>query len=581
MHPSSSSEASSRTKKLGSHSLLRGPDRTPTPKSILCFQKDAVVTAHSYPIYIQLGRGGNRTLRSHAHARALTLRTKWIKTVKGGVSNLTRRILRDAFCGEKSVAIAGVGIPPTSNAEVIQMVKIFFAAIIGDEEALNAMCFSKGASGVLPCLSCSAVNKPLETDKAKGIKPLSDRDAAIVDISCPDISLVGLRSDADIWDICDGLEEASPNKEFLKELEHVTGVKFDIDTLLFDRELRRFVGPASSVTSDPLHILFSNGLLGAEMMLFLNWLKTAYPKGPSGKEAYFNELRSVGEDWHPKTLIFNESREKSSKDSATLKAGASELLSGYPLMRRFILDTFGADSPELQVRSILLLFQICDGFRLLNKHLPDAEQEVVRNHLRTVVREYLVAFKAAYGIEHVRFKHHQLLHWLEQFPQLSCFCMERKHITAKQCMVNTTKFQHIAKGSLIRMMNHQVRKLEDPGWGSGLGQSTREFPEMAASLGAANVLISSSMRWEGITLKHRDIVFLDPAQTFLIIIVACLGIDDKFGLVIRSCQHISGTHSASIWQVAPELAILHLVDESVFHVAFWRYLSSDHIEVLH
>jgi len=148
-------------------------------------------------------------------------------------------------------------------------------------------------------------------------------------------------------------------------------------------------------------------------------------------------------------------------------------------------------------------------------------------------------------------------------------------------MQNTTKIEHVAKGSLCRMMHQQVRLLEDPGWGSALAQATREFPELAGSLGAASVLISNGMRWEGITLKHKDVVFLDPAQTYLIVIVACLGIDDMFGLVIRKGQHISGTNVDSIWQVAPELAILRLVDENVFPAAFWRYLSSDRLEVLH
>ena len=513
------------------------------------------------------------------HAHALTLRTKWIKKLKGGVSGLTRMILRDAFCGPKSVAIAGVSIPHTGIVEVTWNVKIFFGAIIGDEEALNAMLFTKGASGILPCMSCSAVNKPLALDLANGIMPLHDRDAELVDITCHDINLVGLRSDRDIWDICDELEAVSGDKEILTEYQHVTGFKFDAEALLFDKELRPFVRPSSSVTTDPLHILFSNGILGSEMISFMKWLQKEHPKPQ--KDSYFPELRSFAEDWRPKVLIFNEAREKSSKESSQLKAGASELLSGYPLMRRFILESFGANSPELHVRSILLLFQICDAFRLLNKHLPDAEREVVRTHLRSLVREYLVVFKAAYGIGEMRFKHHQLLHWVEQFPWLSCFCMERKHITAKQCMVNTTNFQQIAKGSLIRMMNHQVRMLEDPGWCSGLGQSTKEFPELAASLGAANVLISRNMRWEGISLKTRDIMFLDPAKTHLIVIVACLGIDDKFGLVVHSCQHISGTHSASVWQIAPELAILRLVDENMFPVAFWKYLSSDSIEVLH
>ena len=59
------------------------------------------------------------------HAHALTLRTKWIKKLKGGVSGLTRMILRDAFCGPKSVAIAGVSIPHTGIVEVTWNVKIF------------------------------------------------------------------------------------------------------------------------------------------------------------------------------------------------------------------------------------------------------------------------------------------------------------------------------------------------------------------------------------------------------------------------------------------------------------------------
>jgi hypothetical protein len=305
------------------------------------------------------------------------------------------------------------------------------------------------------------------------------------------------------------------------------------------------------------------------MMLFMHLLKQQH------KCDAFAELRAFAEDWQPKVAIFSESRERSS--STTLKAGASELLSGYPLMRRFILEAYGPNPPELHVVSILLLFQICDDFRLVNKHLPDAEMEVIRNHLRSLVREYLVAFKAAHGIEQVKFKHHQLLHWVEKHPQLSCFCLERKHITAKQCMTNTKTVEHVAKGSLFRMMNQQVRMLEEPGWSSGLGQSTKDFPEMARSLGAASVLISRDMRWQGITLKHGNVLFLDPAKTYLIVVVACLGIDDKFGLVVRTCQHISGTQ----WQVAAQLATLRLDDQNVFPAAFWKYVTSDRLEVLH
>jgi hypothetical protein len=507
-------------------------------------------------------------------AYALTLRTKWIKLVKGGVSGVTRSILRAAFIGEKSVAIAGVNLPLTTIGVIVN---ILFEAILADEEALNAMFFTKGASGILPCLGCNVVSKPLSSDRDRGIAALSERDPEIVDISCPDIHRIGLRSDEDVWHICNELEEASrhPDKKVLAELENCTGIKLNLDTLLFDKELRRHVGPARALTMDPMHIMFSNGLLGAEMMLFARQLEEDHACN------VFVELRAIGKAWKPETLIFNETREKSSEKSSYLKAGASELLSGYPLMRRFILEAYGASPPELHVRSILLLFQICDDFRLLNKHLPDAEKEVIRTHLRSLVREYLVAFKAAHGIESVVFKHHQLLHWVEQRPQLSCFCLERKHITAKKCVQNTTKLQHVAKGGLYRMMNQQVRMLENPGWGSALGKSSNDFPEMARSLGARGVLISGDMNYKGVTMKHGQVVFMDPAKTYLIVIVACLGIDDKFGLVVRKGQRVSCTEFDSVWQMPAEVQIMHLDNGNVFPVAFWKYLSSDRLEVLH
>ena len=505
-------------------------------------------------------------------AFALTLRTKWMEKVKGGVSGVTRRILRDAFCGEKSVAIAGVKLPLTASGVTV---RILFETIIADEDALNAMFFTKGASGVLPCLACNVVAKEKDKDRNRGIAPLADRDPEIVDISCHDVRLIGMRSDADVWAICDELEEASrhPNKEVLEELECCTGLKLDLDTLLFDKELRRHVGPARGFTVDPMHILFANGLLGWEMMLFVEQLKEDH-----GSNA-FVELRAFGENWKPKTFIFNTTRESSSKTQ--LKAGASELLAGYPLMRRFILEAYGANPGELHVRSILLLFEICDDFRLVNKHLPDAEKEQVRNHLRGLVREYLLAFKAAHGAATMRPKHHQLLHWVEQHPQLSCFCLERKHITAKYCVQNTKTPEHVAKGGLYRMMNQQVRMLEHPGWGSALGERTNDYPEVAGLLGAGTVLIARDMRYKGVAMKNGDHVFMDAAKTYFIVIVACLGIDDKFGLVVRRGQYVSGSQFASIWDIGPQLQILHLDDANVFPSAFTKYLSSDRLEVLH
>ena len=100
---------------------------------------------------------------------------------------------------------------------------------------------------------------------------------------------------------------------------------------------------------------------------------------------------------------------------------------------------------------------------------------------------------------------------------------------------------------------------------------------LACSLGAKRMFIARDMRYQGIMVKHAQVVFMDPAKTYLLVIVACLGIDDKFGLVVRRTQHIGGAQFASIWHFAPQVQICCL---DVFPAAFWKYLSSDRFEVL-
>ncbi len=512
-------------------------------------------------------------MHAHSIAHESALRTKWIKKVAGGVSQLTRDILRDCFLGPNSLATAGMQVPLDGDAVIV---KVSLQSILGDEEALNSMFYIKGASGILPCgVGCSVVNKQTAHDRELGVESMAARDSEIQDIGCSNLSLCGVRSDEDIWNFCEELR-AEP-KDTLNELEHSTGLKLHEDTLLFDVPLRPFVEPATVITFDPMHILFSNGLLNAEVMLFLGWLKDFV--GGS-----FENVREFGKDWTPLTRIFSAQRESSSGEF--LKCGASELIAGYPLLRRFVQEIFGDNAKEPPaVVSFLKLCEICDQVALLLKGLSKPEVELIVRHLRVLVREYLDAFKIAHGEAKVRFKHHQLLHLVEHILKhlrmLNCWVLERKHIAMKQCMVHNRTVLNISKTGLSRMLNAQLRMLEDPGWHSALDVPSQAFPELAASLSAKDVRISRAMRWRGISLSNSALVFLDTAKTYLIYIVACLSIDNEWGLMVRLGQRVSGTKVASIWQVAAEVKLYNLVDERVFPAAFHRWLSTDRVELLH
>ena len=286
------------------------------------------------------------------------------------MSRITRDLLRHIFLEDEAstkgfLLLLIPGQPPIA-------VKINLAAILGDEEALNAIYYSKGASGIMPCLICSVTGKPCATDRDNNLLSMTDRDPNIPDISCTDIARCDVRSDADIWRFCDELELCPKGR--LKEKEHTTGLKLNLNTLLFCKPLREFLKPSTTTAYDPLHILFSNGIVGSEIMLCLGEVKRHV-------EADFPDVRRFIDDkgFHPKCGVFSEAREKAS--THTLKAGATELMCAYLLFRVFLIEVYGPSATEPFIMSILLLFEICDEIRALLKCPTKAE---VRAHEREV-----------------------------------------------------------------------------------------------------------------------------------------------------------------------------------------------------
>jgi hypothetical protein len=162
-------------------------------------------------------------------------RTSKIKAISGGVSRIARDMLRQIFI-EDEASTKGFSLQLIPD-QPPRAVKIHMAAILGDEEALNAMNHTKGASGIMPCLLCSITNKPCATDRDNNLLSMTDRDPSIPDISCTDLARCGVRSDADIWQFCDELELCPRGQ--LKEKEHTTGLKLHLETLLFYKPFGR------------------------------------------------------------------------------------------------------------------------------------------------------------------------------------------------------------------------------------------------------------------------------------------------------------------------------------------------------
>ncbi len=515
------------------------------------------------------GAGGDYRFNLRQPLKLEDPRTAWMKAVLGGWSALTQTLLHQMFVNDK-VSTVGIILPLTEGPTTV---RVEFGMMIGDEEAITAMWHIKGASGLLPCgLKCMVTNKPCHTDVAQGIDSLSARDGEIPDLATHEPSKLGLRTDKDVWGLFDALEGLS--KKDLEWWQHVSGLTFCVHGILYNKALREFVAP-SKVRYDPMHILASNGLMNTELKLVLDKMKETI-------RVYFQDFRTWEEQqlWTPKTTCWNKVREKSATDH--IKANASAIMYEYPLFRWFVISHYGGDAPEAHIQSFLRLCDICDVFRSL-KHGAD---NGIAARLPPLVSAYIPAFVEAYGYMTLRFKHHQLVHLHEQIVEdemvVDCWVLERKHIAIKQAMANNKAMRGIERTALSRALNSQLRLLECPGWKSRMTAATRPFPELAAQLQAANVEISRSMNWCGSHLAHGNAVFLDSDRSLLLVVVACLAIDDTWALMARQTTSQSKGQYWSTWRVEPEVVCRRMRDSDiVLHVAFHRYVGPQCLEVLH
>jgi hypothetical protein len=512
----------------------------------------------------------------HAFAHAAALRTNWVKKkVPTGLSQLTASVVRDACLAETNVSLH---ILPDGSATTASLE---FQSILADEEALNSLFYIQGASGFLPCgIMCSVVNKQRTQDKALGLKRLTQIDPSLADISCNDLDKCGLRTDSDVWALFDLL--ATTPKKDLAEAETACGLKFHPQCFLGDQNLRRVVPPVSACTFDPMHVVFSNGILGVEMMNFLTKLRT-------DTGAYFKDVREYQQTqgWRPETKVFSEARENSSND--VLKAQAAELLEAYPLLCKFACDLYGENAKEPHVKSFMLLCEICDILSILLKSPSLPELELWVQRLRPLIKEYLAAFVDAYGPDAVRYKHHQLLHLpdmiLKNKRMLACFVNERNNKNAKAamepCLRANQKQGQWEKSVLARLLNAQLRLLESPSWLSELGDGATECPELAQAVSAAKVRFARSMRWNGAFLASGYAVFLNFTKTDLVVVAACCEVDEGFALLVRCCAQRSRGRFHSTWKVDEHVSLYRLKKEPILRVSFKRYTSEEILEVLH
>ena len=504
------------------------------------------------------------------------------KLVPAQVSGLTRHVVRDMVCGERAANIAGIVLPVGTGGRH-ELVRIHYRATLADEEALSAMNGLKGSSGIAPCaLRCWCVAKERPQDTDRGIRSLAERNANIVSITCTKKDDIVLKCDADVWTDCDYLAAAHPGQR--AEIATCVGINYHPDGILFDIELRRSFKPSKSHRYDPLHVIFSNGILASEIMLFFKEAKKNAGVTFANLRDYAERERwQSAQNRYTPQKVFSAAREKSS--DASLKAGASEIIAVYLVLRQWALAMLGHISAlRPYLKSLLLLLDVVDlVLKGATTRLRATDVDDIASRLDIAAFAYLEAFAAAHGRDEMKHKHHELVHLADQLRRdkrlLWCFTHERKHIVAKSVMQHNRSVRGFARGAVSRMLMAQIGCLNDkPGWQQRLDDPAWDFDDLGPG-----ARMSRGMRFMDCAVACGNPLFIGHGHAFLILVVACVTIDSNFGVLGHECLLIKGGPYSSEWAVQPSIGKRLLVPTDFLQVArHWRFVADQsRLTVLH
>ena len=452
------------------------------------------------------------------------LRSGVIRTVRGGLSNCVRLLLRTFFV---EGTFASTGVPLATEEPVLLFGRL--GNLLADEAALKACWNSKGASGLKPCFVCKNVVMR-NSDLIQGQHYL-------VETTCSDFNRFDISSDDDVWAAYDNLrrQHGTGTKARFEQLEMACGFGFDPDAMLGDMELRRHVLPASCTTYDWLHVYIASGIVNVELAVFFRRARESL----GIKFEHVVQFAQASWTWprvfrrHGKVVqdMFSETREKACKD--TMKCGASEILGAYPLLR-FFVQTIIAPTRKLdmEVKSLLSLFRCLDL-------LVRAKQKVPRpDALLAAIQAHSKDYQAAYKEDtDLKPKHHFAFHVPSQLARdgvlLDTFTVERKHQLAKHhagLHRNTTAFERVV---ISRVVLSQTRDLQNLVIGNELLGKTTEYPPLADALGVDVCLVADALQLMGGTYTVKDVIF---AESSTIWVQACAKLDGSLCLMVACCS---------------------------------------------
>ena len=367
-----------------------------------------------------------RALRGHREVwiPMAFLRSDAQKHAIGEWTSTYRLLLENMLLGANSIADAGVVFK--IRDERPRLVFFTMSGVIGDAPARAEFWGAMGSNAIMSCMNCLLVASP---DSGLALE-----DPRLVDFSCSDRSKFGPARDEDIWEKFEELAAQRPScsKTAFGKLETAAGLRHAPDGLLASIPLRRYMGPVRANLVDPMHVLVSNGTINFEIWELF--------ESAGWSDCYADVRTLASASWRlPKRLqnidlaspfdVHHQTASK--KDSRTFRCQASELLAVTPLIRYYVdMKVARRADMSAQVASFRAAHDL-----LCATMSSKARGDVAPRDIDEKAVSHLDKFKAAYGIDHMKSKHHSEMHIAENAVNLDgamdCFAQERKAAAVK------------------------------------------------------------------------------------------------------------------------------------------------------
>lgn len=381
----------------------------------------------------------------------------------------------------------------------------------------------------MKCLNVVATNSGLANFSTKGLVPGD----------CTSQDRFVLHSDESLWAAAD---KAHSNRHLAARqfgrMTQALGIAYHEAMLLLDIGLRAIARPISCCTFDWVHIWLVNGIANVELFNILSTLNQHL-------SLKYDRIDKFFQCWHWPSMCHNAPKRafspaRAAASSEKFKAGASEILDLYPVLR-CLFDKLGLKTVRDirdQVLSVYAMFEVLD---ILASH-PTTNQAA--DELEAAHTHHMRLHRAAYPDCCMIPKWHFAYHIPSQIRAHKhlhgTFAHERKHKCFKthgSLYSNTTNFEKSVTRTLLNSQLHYLMKDASFLQGDFLVNAKEANTNIAKHFRGIKVFVSNHCSHEQVPLCSNDVVLCkidDDCSTYLVKAKAFVQIEDP----VRGSSHL-------------------------------------------